>query len=155
MLDELMRQLASSFVGLVIGWFAGSAYCKRKVLSLVEHHQPVPRWSDSRFLGVILIVMALITTATASLASYRSQEQAKCFTDYNQEFVRAYTVRSQAADRDRAALNGLMIGLQSGDQKARAALFNEYVETVKRTDEERKRHPIPNPPDPTKYCDRR
>jgi hypothetical protein len=155
MLDELMRQLAASFAGLVIGWFCGSAYCKGKVLHLIEHREHVPRWSDSRGLGIVLIVLALITTLMSSVTSYRAQEQARCFTAYNKEFVNAYTARAIAADKDRASFNNLVISLGSSDQQVRARVFAKYIEDIKATDEERKKNPIPNPPDPSKYCDRR
>lgn len=155
MIDELMRQLAASFAGLVIGWFCGSAYCQTRVLRMIEKHDRTPRWSDSRTLGIVLIVLAILTTLMSSITSYQAQEQARCFTRYNTEFVKAYTARANAADKDRASLNNLIISLTNTDPAIRARVFSKYVEDIKATDRQREASPIPNPPNPNKYCERK
>jgi hypothetical protein len=112
-------------------------------------------WEKDRLLGFALIVMAVITTALSAMASYQAQDQARCFTAYNEEFVRAYTARASAADKDRTSLNELILSLNNKDAAIRQQHFLEYIEKIKATDADRLANPIPSPPNPQKYCERR
>lgn len=154
MWTELLRALAYSFAGLVVGFFIGSAWCRTRVLHMVEKHDSIKGVSDSRYLGIILVALGLLTTGMSAAASWQAQEQARCFSAYNQEFVQAYTARSIAADKDRSSLNNLIFSIDSPNRQVRADALRTYIVETRKTDDERRRNPIPQPPDPNKYCER-
>lgn len=150
-MGELVRSLAISMAGLIVGWFLGTAYCQWKAAS--EDDRPHPsRWLGGRFLGIAIIVLAVVTTAMASVTSYEQQRQSQCFRDYNRDFVTSYTARVEAANKDRNALNALIISLDNPDPVARQTIFRNYIANIRITDAERAKHPVPTPPDPKDYC---
>lgn len=176
---ELMVQAAWGLCGFVAGYFVGrlgvevheikETVCEHPdceddhattakvshVGTLMRGVAAVPdRIVHTKTGAGILIVLAVLSTILGFVNSNQRAEQAKCFTDYNIEFARVYSVRARAADKDRSSLNKLILTLQSTDRSVREKAFRQYVDEIQTTDAERQRSPLPVPPDPTTFCKR-
>ena len=165
-MSEALSGLAYSLLGFVIGYIIGKAGAEVHEIKEVvapDHHPAheahtvrkqgfMHAITKSRGVGVLLIVLALVTVLLSTLTAIDLRDQAECRDRYNMRFFQAYVTRSKAADADRASFNALIYALNSPDPDARRASYLRYVEEIKQTDTQRKKNPLPNPPDPTGFC---
>lgn len=105
------------------------------------------RAARSRALGVTLILAALATVFLSATTAMHQRRNAACQARYNAAFAEALTERTRATDRDRAALDRMVIAVATAKERGtvRAALDN-YVTDRAAADAERRRHPLPEPP---------
>lgn len=93
---------------------------------------------SSRILGVLLIIMALVTTGQTAWYSY---EQQKC----NEIFARNLAERSKWSDQDRQALNNLIITVfENQRERAQEAAYRHWRRTVERNTRLRSRVSLPD-----------
>ena len=87
----------------------------------------------NRILGVLLIIMALITTGQTAWYSW---EQQKC----NEAFVQGQVRLRKLAQQDRAAVYNLLHTIWSAprDDQVEIQAFKHYFETYRRTTQARK-----------------
>lgn len=164
-MDELVRSLAYSVFGLIIGFIVGfitgRAACED--CNKFEEGEPVPKTfaqQDAQdrqrltSLGVVVIILSIITVAGTAFSIVQQRQQQQCFNDFNVRMARSYIARAQAGDEDRKALTNLIYSLNTEDEHARRTAFTTYVENLRKTDVKRAANPIPQPPNPDRYCER-
>jgi hypothetical protein len=166
-MSEALSGLAYSLLGFVIGYIIGKAGAEVHDIKEVVapgHHpaheaKPTPRKqglmhaiTKSRGVGVVLILLALVTVLLSTLTAIDLRDQAQCRDRYNTRFFQAYVTRSKAADADRNSFNQLLYALNDPDPAKRRVSYQKYVDETKQTDAQRKKNPLPNPPDPTGFC---
>lgn len=165
-LFEATSSLAYSLLGLVIGFALGRA--TREVHEIKEavapdphpaHEKPPTRkqgrmsYVKSRTIGVMLIGLALVTVLMTSIVAIEDRRQNECFRNYNIAFAKAFQERALAADRDRISLNRMLIALNNPNAEVRRKVFENYLDEIALTDLERKKNPLPRPPDPARFCE--
>jgi hypothetical protein len=112
------------------------------------------RFTLNVVIGALLILLSLYTVVSSTRLSSSDKDQAECFTTYNLQFIKAYQARAFAADQDRESFNRLMLTLDNPNPKVRRDAFETYLADVRKTDEQRKKTPLPVPPNPEKFCER-
>lgn len=165
-MSEALTGLAYSLLGFVIGYIVGKAGAEVHEIKEVvapDHHPaheaPLPtkkrgimNITKSRGLGVLLIILALVTVLLSTLTAIDLRNQADCRDSYNLRFYEAYVVRARAADSDRKSFNQMLYALNDPDLQKRRAAYVKYLDDIKKTDAQRKKNPLPFPPNPTGYC---
>lgn len=91
----------------------------------------LPRWA-----GVLIVLMAVITTGQTAWFSW---EQQKC----NEAFAQNLAARSQWSDQDRAALNQLIIEVFEGGDGSQLRAYHQWRQVTTRNQERRARVSLP------------
>jgi hypothetical protein len=180
MLSDIVASLAWSALGFVAGYVVGAMRVevheiKETVCEHPDHEHKEASQLGTRergdltmpkrllhknftvnvLVGGLIILLAVYTTITGAINSARDEEQARCFTNYNLQFIEAYQARARAADQDRNSFSKLILSLEDPDAADRRAAFSKYVEEVRDTDAQRRNTPLPEPPNPEQFCTRR
>lgn len=94
----------------------------------------IPRW-----VGVLVVVMALASTGQTAWYSW---EQQKC----NEAFADNLAARSRWADQDRTAMQTFWASVYAHPQaeERNLVLFREWVQTFERNNERRAATPLPD-----------
>lgn len=159
--NELLLNIAYSLMGFGVGFFTGRL--SRDVHDIKEAVVPNTFAKSDEddavhptALGIVVIVLSVLTVATSAYATFQTWEQADCTRDYNARFAVAFQARAKTNDADRTALNNMLVGIadQRLTRAERTRIYNDYVAQVKRSNETRKKNPLPQPPDPADYCAR-
>lgn len=151
----VVNSLAWSLVGFVLGWLLASL--RRDVTDIREaivrdettderEHQRIDR--ASRVLGIIVALLAVVTVVQAYVFQRERAEVIGCQTQYNAAIADATRARAQLANEDRHALNTLLLSIyeRRGDERAQLRAYTDWVNTTRRTEVERKQHPLPELP---------
>jgi hypothetical protein len=153
----VVNSLGWSLVGFAVGWLASST--RRDVRRIKEAVVPDdpgqrPDWSHptgtaTRWLGVVVAVLAVLTVATGYVTTRRVADVAACQADYNHRFTQVSQLRAQLADGDRAAQQNLLLTIykERGNQAAQLRAFTAWADTVQRNEVQRKAHPLPELPE--------
>lgn len=166
-MTEALSGLAYSLLGFVIGYIIGKAGKEVHDIKEVvapDHHaaheaKPTPKKrglmhsiTKSRGVGVLLIVLALVTVLLSTLTAIDLRNQAECRDRYNVRMFQAFVARAKANDLDRASFNQMLYALNDPDATKRRAAYVRYLADIKKTDAQRAKSPLPNPPDPNGFC---
>lgn len=154
----VVNSLGWSLVGFAVGWLAGGARRDVRVIKEAvvpdedDDEKARPRWMGgmdaTRWLGIVVAILAVVTVTQSYLASRRLSEVTDCQADYNQRIVDVTRIRSQLADEDRTALNTMLLTIYTkrDDKPAQLAAYTAWVNTVRTNEVERKQHPLPEWP---------
>lgn len=169
-IPELLRDIGYGLVWFIAGYVVATVVENRYDKAHHVHHPgrgTMPNRAAStrrttmpnrivanRWGAAALIVLAVVSTTLSAINAVQRNDQTACFTRYNLAFIEAYRARAIAADQDRSALNRMILALNTPDAKARATAFQQYVQDIQDTEQYRKQHPLPEPPDPITFCTR-
>lgn len=157
-IEYVISSVGWSLVGFVGGWLVASLRSDVTVIreavvhddEHIEHEHELPRRADiaTRVLGIVVALLAIVTVVQGVVSSRRDAEIVDCQTDFNTEFARVVSLRSELTDADRDALENLMLTLneQANDRAARREAFDQYVDTIRATRAQRAEHPLPELP---------
>ncbi|GAA2554864.1 hypothetical protein GCM10010423_65050 [Streptomyces levis] len=96
-----------------------------------------------KYSGVLLLILALLTVANGVYFSVQNRHATRCQAEYNSQFIEQINTRAKISESDRESLVKLVkqvIGSQDRETSRKA--LAEYVETLERNDEYRKKHPL-------------
>lgn len=100
----------------------------------------------SRAAGLILIVLALVTSVITIVTATRQHHLAECQAEYNVRFAEALRARQAATDSDRDALDAMIFTVTTAkDRDTVRNALDTYVSTRRRADAYRAAHPLPEP----------
>ena len=151
----VINSAAWSGAGFLTGWFIAHT---REV---VESESPVPQSTfvtirghrittqrATRLLGVVVILLAVFTVLQTVLAADRLAAVTRCQAKFNADFARVSTIRADLADKDREALNGLLLTIYQhrGDQALAKHAFAQWARHTQANENERADHPLPSYP---------
>jgi uncharacterized protein HemX len=111
-----------------------------------KQHRHAP--PTNRLIGIVVVILAVITVANSAYFTWQQQQVSDCQADVNSQFIEALKSRSSTADDDRTALKELATTIVNHPEQAGEAL-QDYVSTLKASDKERKRNPLPPLPEET------
>jgi len=99
----------------------------------------------TRILGVIVIVLAIFTVVQSVVTSERLAHVTRCQARFNSETAKVASLRADLADRDREALNNLLLTIfrKQGHEAAQRHAFVSWVHHTEANERERKAHPLP------------
>jgi len=162
-MEYVLNSLGWSLVGFLVGWLAASLRRDVSVIKealvdhdqeqeppvVVVHHPHSATATATRILGIVVALLAVITVGQGVVSARRDAGITECQARYNHQFARAMGVRVNLADRDRRALQTMLVTIyrkRDAPPQERLAAFQEWVDTVERTERERKDHPLPELP---------
>lgn len=159
--EYVLNALAWSFGGFAVGYFVCAT--NRDLHSIKEaivpeqhepQRQPVRPYIPNRLLGVILVVMAVVTTVAIALATQQRSEVSECQAEVNRDLITALSERSKIADEDRHALDALILAVVANSdlsekerQRQGREAINNYVKTIAESKAARARVDMPKPTD--------
>lgn len=169
MIEYILNSLGWSLLGFTVGWLTaslrrdvtaikervmpdqqGSAPSTRRNLPPVqEDHHLISSDKATRWLGIIVALLAIVTVTQGVMAQRRIGDVTECQAQFNDEFAKATAVRSQLANDDRLALQNMLLALyqqRGADEARRLKTFEKWVKTVEASERERREHPLPELP---------
>jgi hypothetical protein len=103
---------------------------------------------SNRSLGVWLIVIAVVLGAWTVYSQWQDTRFISCQTDFNEATNAVQRQRASWADEDRKALNTMIFTVvQVQNQRVRKQAVDNYVDTVRDNDHNRRANPLPTRPD--------
>lgn len=107
--------------------------------------EPAPASTSSRLLGVALIVLALASVLGIVVFNAQRAETLACQQRVTGELVDAVRARAAIADRDRQALDRLVLAVITATDRARTeAALRAYVDTIERSERARSAVRLPD-----------
>lgn len=104
-----------------------------------EHRPRFPRW-----LGVVVILLAVVTVAQGVYFSRQARETSHCQAQFNSDFSTALTLRNGWAAEDRAQLTKMIDTVLTGaTPEVRRKALEDYLAAVHKNDALRAQHPLP------------
>lgn len=91
-------------------------------------------------------VLVILSSAGVIWLGVQDRQQTECNARYNDLQARSQQARSEAAERDRQALNALVRSLVDENTADGREQVQRYLETIEQTDKERQENPVPPPP---------
>lgn len=91
-------------------------------------------------------VLVILSSAGVIWLGVQDRQQTECNARYNDLQARSQQARSEAAERDRQALNALVRSLVDENTADGREQVRRYLETIEQTDKERQENPVPPPP---------
>lgn len=165
LLTYVINSLAWSAGGFAIGWLVASARRDMGEIreAVVHEDSSTPANDDAlssellhsrtdavtRWLGVIVALLAIATVTQAYFANQRIGDVSECQAEYNTRFAEATQKRSQLANEDRDALQHMLITLyrkRDASSEERLRVFERWVNTVQSNEKQRKLNPLPQLP---------
>lgn len=166
LLTYVINSLAWSAGGFAIGWLVASARQDMGAIreAVVHEDSSTPADDDdalssellhsrtdavTRWLGVVVALLAIATVTQAYFANQRIANVAECQAEYNTRFTEAIRERTQLANEDRDALHNMLITLyrkRDASDKERLRVFKHWVDTVQSNEQQRKLNPLPELP---------
>lgn len=166
LLTYVINSLAWSAGGFAIGWLVASARRDMgEIREAVVHDEDSSVQADddalssellhsrtdavTRWLGVVVALLAIATVTQAYFANQRIADVAECQAEYNTRFAEVTQERSQLANEDRLALQHMLITLyrkRDASSEERLRVFEHWVETVQSNEKQRKLNPLPTLP---------
>lgn len=145
-MNYVLNSMIWSAGGFAFGWFFSSLYCRWlfKTKNPYLHESIAFRW-----LGIVIAFMAVATSLQVWQVNSRLTEESQCLAEYQDHVAEVTNLRAELADQDRRALNDMLIGLyenRDATPEERLALFENWVETTRRTEQERRENPLPSLP---------
>lgn len=144
---ETVSGLAWSAFGFLGGYLTAWIPSRRKAMDREPIRHGIPRW-----VGVVLIILALLTVAEGWYFNNKVSEQTDatarrtaCQANYNQQFTIVLTKRTEWANEDRTELNRLMTRwINSHDRVEPRKALEEYLSAVAINDNHRAANPLPS-----------
>jgi hypothetical protein len=103
--------------------------------------------TPERWLGVILVALAVLTVFFVSVQTSRLNEVTDCQAEYNDAYTDALRDRTAAAARERKAQRKMLVSFLSAERQLTEAegrkIFDEYLTVLDEADRERTQAPIP------------
>lgn len=156
--SDVIAALAWSLAGFVVGFLGGrisrdvrdirNAAVDDDEYTGPDRRRRRPPFGGDRLLGVFLILLAISTVTLLAVSNAQQRAIVDCQADVNRQLVEAINARGDSAAKDRKALNDMLqavLTLPTPEQRRDALV--DYLNTSKRTDEERARAPYPDPED--------
>lgn len=160
-LEYVVNSLGWSLAGFAAGWAVASL--RRDLTTIKEavvddtpdgdqlpaHTSRVSTDTATRWLGIVVALLAIVTVTQGVIAQRRIGEVTSCQARFNSEFAQATSVRAQLANEDRLALQNMLLALyrqRGADEARRLETFQEWVRTVEQSERERAEHPLPELP---------
>lgn len=150
-MTELLTSVSWSLIGFLVGWLVGRemlfiSQIREAIVPQDERertdHKVTPE-KRSRLLGFIVVLLALFSVAQGSFYAYESEKKSACQAQFNNDFARVATARSQWADDDKKALNKMLSDLLSAKPGQGRTILEKYIEATERTDKLRAENPLP------------
>lgn len=118
----------------------------------------VAQWLRGPVADIVLRLIIVLSLAFGVVSYFGYHSLAACVAGYNNQSSTADKARADAAERDRAALDGFIFSLSdartlpASEAKAQGqAAFDNYVRSRRETNEARAKNPLPPPP--SEQCD--
>lgn len=154
----VVSSLAWSLAGFLLGWLLATLRQDVRIIRrAVMPNTPVATWRGhtmtaalaTRVLGIIVSVLAIVTVASTFIANDRINDATACQAEYNRRFAEVQNLRARLAQEDRDALQNMLITLyqrRGASQAEQLEVFQQWVDTVRSSQRERKQNPLPELP---------
>lgn len=156
----ILSNLVSSIGGFLLGFVMARIGQRVEEVSevIVDGKNPAempprrPRFSWRQVLGVIVLLLAVLSTVTAAVATREQRASAEqmrriseCQAEFNRSYRLALTERASAATEERKAMRTMLEAILSpvsGPDAQRAAI-TQYYASLDQADKTRAENPLP------------
>lgn len=125
-----------AIAGLISGYVLGRAG------SNMAEKATLRRTISDTWLGIILVMLALVTVLGLTISNQQTEARIRCQTQFNSAFISALEERSAAARSERQAQRDLLTAVAVPRADIPEAL-SRYRVSLDRADAERSRNPYP------------
>lgn len=101
------------------------------------------RASSDRFVGLVVVAVAVITMIAAVSANVHLEHATACQAQFNQTYRDALAQRTDAATEEREAQLQLVIAVSDADPGNNRAALDAYRAVLDRADGQRAANPVP------------
>lgn len=101
------------------------------------------RTSSDRYLGLVVVLIAVLTMFTAVSANVHLEHATACQAQFNQTYRDALAQRTDAATEEREAQRQLVIAVSDADPGNNRAALDAYRSVLDRADAQRSANPVP------------
>lgn len=103
----------------------------------------VPKPPSSRWLGIIVSIMAVVTVLQGTYYTWETKKTLDCQAKFNADFAAVLSKRAQWAEEDKAAEIKLWKDFLTSKPTQARTVLQEYLVATDRTDKLRAENPLP------------